>query len=219
MEATPTFPTATRIINPTMASGRHATLTKISWKKRDNFDDDFNDMNKKSTRACPSVYLVGFQRMLINIKCHKITMKISSTRVIKTTRDKSKQVRNKCIYIYIIMHVLPCIPIFGSRVRRFANSFHEWRRHSWAKNCYARQQTYFFSCTQFYVMNTAQKNYRSLISLLSLRTVFSDLALWRRHSWSVTSRERGVLVLWRYIRRLFMLLYAQIGAKAIFTSE
>ena len=31
------------------------------------------------------------------------------------------------------------------------------------------------------------------------------------------TRERGVLALWRHIRRLF--LHAQIGAKAIFTSE
>ena len=45
----------------------------------------------------------------------------------------------------------------------------------------------------------------------------SDLALWRHHSWSVTSREREILALWRHIRRLF--LYAQIGAKAIFTTE
>ena len=36
-------------------------------------------------------------------------------------------------------------------------------------------------------------------------------------SCSVTSRERGLLALWRHIRRLF--LHAQIGAKAIFTSE
>ena len=42
-------------------------------------------------------------------------------------------------------------------------------------------------------------------------------ALWRHYSSSVTSRERGLLALWRHIRRLF--LHAQIGAKAIFTSE
>ena len=46
---------------------------------------------------------------------------------------------------------------------------------------------------------------------------FSDLVLWRHHSWSVTSRECRTLALWRHIRRLF--LHAQIGAKAIFTSE
>ena len=63
--------------------------------------------------------------------------------------------------------------------------------------------------------NYAKNNHRSFISPLSLRTAFSDLALWRHHSWSVTSREREALIL--YIRRFF--LYAQIGAKAIFTSE
>ena len=57
----------------------------------------------------------------------------------------------------------------------------------------------------------------SLISPLSLTTVFSDLILWRQHSWSVTSREREALALWRHIHRLF--LHEQIGAKAIFTSE
>ena len=64
---------------------------------------------------------------------------------------------------------------------------------------------------------SATNNHRSLISPLSLGTVFSDLTLWRHYSWSVTSREREALALWRHIRRLF--LHAQIGAKAIFTSE
>ena len=30
------------------------------------------------------------------------------------------------------------------------------------------------------------------------------LALWRHHSWSVTSREREKLTLWRHIRRMFL---------------
>ena len=64
---------------------------------------------------------------------------------------------------------------------------------------------------------TLKNDYRSLISLLSLRAVFSDQALCRHHNWSVTSLERGVLALRRHIRRLF--LHAQIGAKAIFISE
>ena len=59
------------------------------------------------------------------------------------------------------------------------------------------------------------KNHRTPISPLSTRMVFSDLALWRHHGWSVTSSEREVLALWRHIRRLF--LHAQIGTKAIFT--
>ena len=57
----------------------------------------------------------------------------------------------------------------------------------------------------------------------SLKTIidrsFSQVAfdLWRHHSWSVTSRERDVLIVGRHIRRLF--LYVQIGAQLIFTSE
>ena len=69
----------------------------------------------------------------------------------------------------------------------------------------------------FWTCYSAKNNHRSLISLLSPRMVFSDLALWRHHSWSLTSRESGILTLWHHIRRLF--LHAQIGAKAIFTSE
>ena len=46
---------------------------------------------------------------------------------------------------------------------------------------------------------------------------FSDLALWRHHGWSVTSREREALALWRHIPRL--ILHAQIGTKAIVISE
>ena len=49
------------------------------------------------------------------------------------------------------------------------------------------------------------------------RDVLSDLALWRHYNCSVMSPERGLLALWRHIHWLF--LHAQIGAKAIFTSE
>ena len=72
---------------------------------------------------------------------------------------------------------------------------------------------YFMSWTY----NAPENYHRSVISQLSPRTVVSDLALWRHHSGSVTSREREILALWRHICRLF--LHAQIGAKAIFTSE
>ena len=70
---------------------------------------------------------------------------------------------------------------------------------------------YFMSWTH----NSAKNNHRSLISQLSPRTVVSDLALWRHHSGSVTSRE--IPALWRHICRLYS--HAQIGAKVIFTSE
>ena len=69
---------------------------------------------------------------------------------------------------------------------------------------------YFMSWTH----NSPENNHRSLISQPSPRTVVSDLALWRHHSGSVTSRESEILALWRHICRL--LLHAQIGAKAIF---
>ena len=65
--------------------------------------------------------------------------------------------------------------------------------------------------------HTVKSNYRSLVSPLSLKTVFSDLALWRHHSWSVTPREGGGTALWRHIRRSF--LHGQIGVKAVFTNE
>ena len=111
-----------------------------------------------------------------------------------------------------------------------ANDFHEWRSHEWkslanrltsdpkiaihGNECNISFLTlYFMSCTH----NSVKNIHRSLISQLLPRTVVSDLALWRHHSWSVTSREREILALWRHICLLF--LHAQIGAKAIFTSE
>ena len=129
-----------------------------------------------------------------------------------------------------IMHELPWITFFGSRVRRFANDFHEWRSHEWkslanritsdpkivihGNECIILFLTrYLMSWTH----NSAENNHRSLVSQLSPRTIVSGLALWRHHSGSVTSREREILALWRHICRLF--LHAQIGAKAIFTSE
>ena len=64
---------------------------------------------------------------------------------------------------------------------------------------------------------SAKNNHQSLILPMSEKTVFSDLALWRHHSWFVTLREREEIALWRHIRRAF--LQAEIGAIVIFTSE
>ena len=72
---------------------------------------------------------------------------------------------------------------------------------------------YFVSWTH----HSAANNHQWHILPLSLRTVFSDLTLWRHHSWSVTSSELEALALWCHISRLF--LHGQIGANAIFTSE
>ena len=119
---------------------------------------------------------------------------------------------------------------FLSRVRRFDNDFHEWRSHEWKSlpNRLTRDKKivihgneciilfltrYFMSWT-----HTSAKNYhRALISPLLLRAAFSDRTLWRHHNWSVTSYEREILVSWRHI--CLLSLHAQIGAKAIFTSE
>ena len=119
---------------------------------------------------------------------------------------------------------------FWSRVGWFANDFHEWRSHEWkslANHLTSDQKIVIHGneriilfLTRYFVSWThrsATNNHWSLISPLSLRTVFSDLTLWRHHSWSVTSRECEALALWRDIHRLF--LHVQIGAKAIFTSE
>ena len=119
---------------------------------------------------------------------------------------------------------------FLSRVRRFGNDFHEWRSHEWkslpnrltsdkkivihGNECIILFLTrYFMSWTHKYA-----KNYhRALISPLLPRAACSDRALWRHHNWSVTSCEREILVLWRHI--CLLSLHAQVGAKAIFTSE
>ena len=76
---------------------------------------------------------------------------------------------------------------------------------------------YFLHAILYIEYTSANNNHRSLISQLSPRTVFSDLALWRHHGWSVSSSEREILTSSLYIRRLF--LHAQIDAKAIFNNE
>ena len=72
---------------------------------------------------------------------------------------------------------------------------------------------YFMSWTH----KSAKNYHRALISQLLPRAAFSERALWRHHNWSVTSCEREILVLWRHI--CLLSLQAQIGAKAIITSE
>ena len=80
---------------------------------------------------------------------------------------------------------------------------------------------YFISYALFDVLDTqfnSLKNKSSIAHFVIVwKTVFLTEALWRHHSWSVTSRERGVLALWRHIRRLFF--HVPFGAKAILASE
>ena len=80
---------------------------------------------------------------------------------------------------------------------------------------------YFISYTLFYVLNTPFRYKQTSFAhfaIVAKDYIFSDLTLWRHHSWSVRSRERReVLALWRHIRQLF--LHEQIDEKAIFTSE
>ena len=119
---------------------------------------------------------------------------------------------------------------FLSQVRRFGNDFHEWRSQEWkslpnrltsdkkivihGNECIILFLTrYFMSWTH----KSAKNYHRALISPLLPRAAFSDRALWRHHNWSVTSCEHEILVLWRHI--CLLSLHAQIGAKAIFTSE
>ena len=88
-----------------------------------------------------------------------------------------------------------------SRVKIIGKTPHEWPKIVIHGNeCIILFLTrYFISWTY----RSATNNHRSPISPLSPGTVFSDLTLWRHHSWSVTSREREALALWRNIHRLF----------------
>ena len=115
------------------------------------------------------------------------------------------------------MHELPWIMILGSRVRWFANDFHKWRSHelkSLANHIMSDPQIIIHGneciilfLTRYFMSEhttSLETNHRSPILQLSLRMVFSYLAWWRHHSWSVTSRKRGILALWRHIRLLFL---------------
>ena len=113
------------------------------------------------------------------------------------------------------MHVLLWIKILWSRLRWFGYYFHEWRSHG-RRNSLANHITsdqiivinsnecIILCLTQYFMSwahSSAKNNHRSLISSLSLRKVFYDLALWRHHIWSVTSRERQLLALSRLLPR------------------
>ena len=129
---------------------------------------------------------------------------------------------------YRITFELPWIKFFGSWVCWFAHNFHGWWSHKWKlfAKCITSDPKIvihgneciilFFTCYFVsWTCNTTKNNYRSLILPLSLRTVFSDLAFWHEHSWSVMSSEHGVLVLSWHIH--WLLLHVQIGTKVVFT--
>ena len=119
------------------------------------------------------------------------------------------------------------VVFFWSRVRWFANDFHEWQSHGWKSlaNHLTSDQKIFIhgnECiiiflARYFIYWTHHSPTNKHRSLILLTTVFSDFTLWRHHNWSVTSREREALALWRHIHRLF--LHTQVGPKAIFTSE
>ena len=91
--------------------------------------------------------------------------------------------------------------VMKSRVKIIDKTPHEWPKIVIHGNeCIILFLTrYFISWTY----RSATNNHRSPISPLSPGTIFSDLTLWHHHSWSVTSREREALALWRNIHRLF----------------
>ena len=126
----------------------------------------------------------------------------------------------------IFTHDEPWITIFLSWVRRFGNDFHSYDFfHEWGDSAMISAKSLPIRLTHdkkkivihgnecitlfltryfmWWTHNSAKNNDRSLISPLTLRTVFSDLALLRHHSWSVTSRESGDLALGRHILRFF----------------
>ena len=67
--------------------------------------------------------------------------------------------------------------------------------------------TYYFMSS---IRNSNKNTNQLLISKLSSRTVFSDLTLSHRDSWSLTSREHEVLALWRHTHWLFLTEYKNI---------
>ena len=80
-----------------------------------------------------------------------------------------------------------------SRVKVIDKSPHEWPKIIIHGNeCIILFLTRHF---MFWTHRFATNNHRSLISPLSLRTVFSNLTSWRHHNWAVTSREREALAL------------------------
>ena len=104
---------------------------------------------------------------------------------------------------------------FGSRVRWFANDFHEWRSHEWkslanrltsdevtSENHWQNRLTsdpnivihgneciiLFLTCYfMSWTHNSAKNNYRLLISPLWLRTAFSDLVVTTVDLWRHTN--------------------------------
>ena len=110
------------------------------------------------------------------------------------------------------MHELPWITIFWLQVRWFANDFHEWRSHSWKSlaNYLTSDQISLFMVTNvlFYFLHAVLCPEHTVpLKTIVDRSVchcrqhgqgrsFSALALWRHHSWPVTSREREILALW-----------------------
>ena len=67
--------------------------------------------------------------------------------------------------------------------------------HEWPKDGYSCIILFFTCYHMSWKHNSAKHNYQLLISPLLLRTVFSDRTLWHHHTWSVTSRQCGVLTL------------------------
>ena len=109
------------------------------------------------------------------------------------------------------MHEVTWILIFGSRVRRVANNFHEgwsneWNHgksyHEWPKIIINGNECIILFLIRYLIywtQNSAKSNYPSLISPFCAECGL----FWWHNSWSLTSRERRVQALWRHICRLF----------------
>ena len=118
------------------------------------------------------------------------------------------------IYIYIyIIHELPSITIFLSwvmwfaRVKIIGKSHHEWQKKSlFTVTNVLLNFAYAILCPEYIIL--LKESSVAHFAIVAKESLFW-LSIVTSHSWSVTSHEREVLVLWRHIRRLF--LHAQIG--------
>ena len=104
-----------------------------------------------------------------------------------------------------IIKDLPWITILGSRLRLFANNFIEWLASRVTQKSFFMVTNVLFNFSRAILCHEHTIPLKTIIDRWfhqSLKTVFSALALWCHHNWFVASRERGVLVFGRHIRRL-----------------
>ena len=128
-----------------------------------------------------------FVTYVIHFMVNQHLIKINCLTAKKVVAEPSHDIKNNAS-VTVNNDFLVTSEVICQWFSRFVTSENHWKITSRVTKKSLFTVTNVLLYYMYWTHHSATNKHRSLISPLSLMTVFSDLTLWRHHSWSVMSR-------------------------------